>query len=42
MMQLLSPEHGLAPRIDMAENGILLDKGVHAKLGKGMVALIKV
>ena len=44
-MQLRSPEDpedGSAPRIDMTENGILLRMDLHAMLGKGQVALIKV
>jgi hypothetical protein len=41
-MRLRSPEDGSVPRIDMTENGILLDKGVHALLADGGVAFIKV
>jgi hypothetical protein len=41
-MRLRSPEDGLVPRIDMAENGILLSKNVHSQLARGQVALIKV
>jgi hypothetical protein len=41
-MQLRSPEDRPETRIDMAENGILLRKDVHAILGRGQVALIKV
>jgi HNH endonuclease len=41
-MRLRAPEDGSVPQIDMTENGILLDPGVHKRLGKGEVAFIKV
>ena len=44
-MQLRSPEdrsESSEPKIDMTENGILLSKNVHSKLGRGQVAFIKV
>ena len=41
-MGLRSPEDGLAPRIDMTENGILFSATVHRMLATGELALIKV
>jgi hypothetical protein len=44
-MQLRSPEDGSVssePKIDMTENGILVNKVVHSMLGTGEVAFIKV
>jgi hypothetical protein len=44
-MQLRSPEDGSEssePKIDMTENGILVNKVVRLMLGRGQVAFIKV